>query len=43
VWVPSPKIGSGAPRGRLRHLRMRSGTMWAMPGSSSGISPGRRR
>jgi hypothetical protein len=40
VWVPSPKIGSGAPRGRLRHLRMTSGTMWAMPGSSSGISPG---
>ena len=41
VCVPSPKMGSGAPRGRLRHLRMRSGTMWAMPGSSgSGLSPG---
>ena len=40
VCVPSPKIGSGAPAAALRHLRIRSGTAWAMPGSSSGISPG---
>ena len=40
VCVPSPKIGSGAPSGSARHFLMTSGTMCAMPGSSSGISPG---
>ena len=38
VCSPEPKIGSG--RIRARDLRSRSGTACAMPGSSSGISPG---
>ena len=38
VCSPEPKIGSG--RSRCSDLRIRSGTAWAMPGSSSGISPG---
>ena len=38
VCSPEPKIGSG--RWPASTLRIRSGTVWAMPGSSSGISPG---
>jgi len=38
VCSPEPKIGSG--RSPASDLRSRSGTACAMPGSSSGISPG---
>ena len=38
VWSPDPKIWSG--RCPARTFRIRSGTTCAIPGSSSGISPG---
>ena len=38
VCSPDPKIGSG--RVPASTLRITSGTMCAMPGSSSGSSPG---
>ena len=38
VCSPEPKICSGCWPDSA--LRIRSGTAWAMPGSSSGISPG---
>jgi len=41
VCVPSPKIGSGSSsEPSAMHFLIRSGTACAMPGSSSGISPG---